>query len=1473
MKTFAAQFRFQPQSIFMKTFTILRQAFFTTLHLVVFAILMSSGAQSMAQTIRYVKSGASGTGGSWADASGDFQAMITASSAGQEVWVAAGEFQPANGQSFSMKEGVKIYGGFAATGNPTQVDRNWRQYKTILRGNNSTVVRNEGNSLSTASLLDGFTVTGGRTNFDGAGIRNVGSSPTLKNLVVENNVSTVHSAGIYNNGCSPVIRESVIRNNSAAYEGGGITNERASSLMINLLITGNYAGSYGSAVRASLEGASVLINSTIAGNATGYNIGGVIDINAGATLAVKNSIVYGNNSPLKASDSYGNANMSYFDLSNSLIQGIGADAAKQLLDGGLNPLFVDAANGDYSVFSLSPVINKGSNALYTGLDGSSKDFGGNPRVYNYASSGIIDLGAYEFQGIPGPTADASGIVYVKKGAAGDGTSWNNAAGDLSRVLSEAGAAVKEIWVAAGEYSPPSGESFSMKEGVKIYGGFPASGTPAFSDRNFATNVTTLKGNGSRVITNVFNYLTRAALLDGFTITGGTTTEDGGGIRNWYASPSLYNLKIVGNQARNGGGIDNGHADILVVNTLISGNTGTNFGAAISNYASHNVTYINTTITNNTGSASFGAMANESASVIVANSIIYGNITSKGISNETDANSSVTYSLVENLAAGSAANHNMDGTAVYPNLFSNAANNDYSLNSSSAVVNMGNNDSFTQAAGSRDVAGNSRIVGGKIDLGAYESQTLPALSLRYVREGFAGNGYSWATASGDLQAMINESASGNQIWVTGGTFVPNRKMTDPGTVTPGNAENTFLLKEGVAVYGGFQGDETQLAQRNWVTHETILSGRFESGNAYHVVVAAGTPSTPLTSSTKLDGVTISGGSASNTNSSLVNTQAVYNNNGGGLYNYNSSAGFTHIKLADNYSINIGGAVFNWSSGSAFTDLTVTGNTAKSGAGIANYAGAPSFFNTRVSGNAGIWGGGYYNLEASPEIVGTQISGNTADYGGGIYNATATPVITNATISSNTGYGIYNTGTNSTLQIRNSIIFGNTDGVASGTVSYSNSLVQNVAGGTDGNLDGDIDPLFTNTPAPGLTTGGDFTLQACSWAINAGKSSFVSAISKDLSGNDRFFGSAADLGAYEYQSAIQTGANRLTVNSNNVSIQAESGKTYRVNSQTESCRSLAVIRSAGQFPVTGQVSITSWVDGTVQSFKGTPYVQRHYDIIPTTNAETATAKVTLYFTQAEFSAFNDKSPSGKLPANAEDTGGKSNLRVFQYHGGTSGQTGPSAFTGAVVSIDPADNGIVWNNALERWEVTFDITGFSGFFVGSSTSPLPVKLVSFEGKLADNQSVDLKWLVAEQEDISEYVVEYSATGRNFAEVGRVQASKNGNDTYTFRTGHPFTGAKAYYRLHILEPAADSYSRIVSVNLPEQANAIVYPMPARDIVWLKGTQLSGSEVRLIDKQGRVFKTIVMQSDEQQIDISALLPGTYLLQMPFGGVQKIVKQ
>ncbi|MCO6495578.1 MAG: hypothetical protein J5I91_07870 [Bacteroidetes bacterium] len=148
---------------------------------------------------------------------------------------------------------------------------------------------------------------------------------------------------------------------------------------------------------------------------------------------------------------------------------------------------------------------------------------------------------------------AQKIIYVNQSATGanNGTNWANAYINFQTAIDSANNG-ESIWVAAGTYQPDSGKFYFMKEGVKIYGGFSGNETQ-LNQRNWILNITTLKGNGNSVIRNDSNGLTANAVLDGFVITNAYSTNNGGGIYNKYASPTMINLIVHNNYGSHGGG--------------------------------------------------------------------------------------------------------------------------------------------------------------------------------------------------------------------------------------------------------------------------------------------------------------------------------------------------------------------------------------------------------------------------------------------------------------------------------------------------------------------------------------------------------------------------------------------------------------------------------------------------------------------------------------------------------------------------------------------------------------------------------------------------------------------------------------------------------------------------------------------------------------------------------------------------------
>ncbi len=366
---------------------------------------------------------------------------------------------------------------------------------------------------------------------------------------------------------------------------------------------------------------------------------------------------------------------------------------------------------------------------------------------------------------------------------------------------------------------------------------------------------------------------------------------------------------------------------------------------------------------------------------------------------------------------------------------------------------------------------------------------------------ANNGTSWTDAYTDLQAALAAAVLNDQIWVAAGTYYPGAVRV-----------STFQLKNGVAVYGGFNGTETSLGQRDPATNVTILSGDIgipgdPTDNCYHVVTGSGTGSTAI-----LDGFTITGGYA---NGGLAIRRV-----GGGMVNFTGSPTLSNLIFTDNFATDTGGGMENASgSNPTLTNVTFSGNTAGSGGGMDNDGSDPTLTNVTFSGNTALLdGGGMYNTGSDSTLTNVTFSGNTAEggFGGGIFSNGGSPTLAYVTFSGNiavsSGGGIYNFGSNMTCN--SCILWGDTGGEITGdatTVTYS--IVQGGYPGT-GNISSD--PLLGT-----LGNNGGYTqtipLLPGSAAINTipvGTNGCGTTVTTDQRGVTRPEGIGCDMGAYEY-----------------------------------------------------------------------------------------------------------------------------------------------------------------------------------------------------------------------------------------------------------------------------------------------------------------------------------------------------------------------
>jgi predicted outer membrane repeat protein len=799
----------------------------------------------------------------------------------------------------------------------------------------------------------------------------------------------------------------------------------------------------------------------------------------------------------------------------------------------------------------------------------------------------------------------------------------------------------------------------------------------------------------------------------------------------------------------------------------------------------------------------------------------------------------------------------------------------------------------------------------------------------------GNSWTDAfkTLQSALTAASNCTGITN-IWVAkgkyypdeGGSFADNDRRASFGIIKDVSIYGGFA---------GNEPSDYNLASRDFTTNETILTGDIDKndganfadndGNAYHVINENQNYSYSE-SNTVLDGLTVTAGNANwqaggefggggmvlRGNPSVANCKWIGNAaiNGGGIYyigqttlNINNST-FSGNKSTDsggglsadgnviidnsffteNSAEGNGGAIYS-SKTLTITNSKINGNYSYYGGGaVIEFTGNLTMTNCEVKDNSSeLHGGGIY-LESSPNSVLTNclITGNSSVQKiGGIYNSAVYDedmlTLINCTVANNTSapgyaaifnfqsseYGDYHV----TTKLQNTLVASNPGGNFGkkgnniSTLSLGNNLDSDGSSGFTNGTNGDlvsVDPLFAS----------DFRLQTCSPAVNAGNNAATSTTT-DVSGYSRKFG-IIDIGAYELQQAFTN----PTLPGGALQI-VQTVVANQTSAFTESCGLVAKLQSSGTSPVAGSVEARLWVETMQPSYHDQPYVKRHYQITPDDAiASTATGTVTLYFTQADFNSFNgDPGAASLLPTGPDDATGISHFAIYKFSGRSGDETGlPGSYLSTAVQLAAPNVQLTWNEASQWWEATFTVTGFSGFFAGSTSNPLPISdLLDFTVSKNGESGAAIKWQVLPDHKIASFELEKSYNGRSFTTFQSVPV-KAGVLYYAVNDSLLQFGTQ-YYRLKLFDiDGSVSHSRIKSFQWNEIQLTEAYPNPFSNTLKfsLRAVDAGDLKVSLINVSGQ---TIVQQAfglsagpNTLSINIGNLSSGVYLLRYSSGG-------
>lgn len=708
---------------------------------------------------------------------------------------------------------------------------------------------------------------------------------------------------------------------------------------------------------------------------------------------------------------------------------------------------------------------------------------------------------------------------------------------------------------------------------------------------------------------------------------------------------------------------------------------------------------------------------------------------------------------------------------------------------------------------------------------------------------SGAGTGWATAEKELQVAINEAVSGDQIWVKAGTYKPT--LGTDRTIC-------FSMKNGVAIYGGFIGTETLLTQRNEIYNLTILSGDLlgnDAGftnndeNSYNVFRNSGLNNTAV-----LDGFTIRGGNANLTNFSTSSY-------GGAMYNASATPTIKNTLFLYNAAYTSGGAIYSLGGTSPITlyDCVFNNNTSIAGGiGSAIYTDNATITNSVFTGNTNGYGVIYTSKTLS--LYNCTLAFNNSSEGLAVYGESAYVIVQNCVFSGNS---YESTGTENNL-------FGISTSFA---VSYSS--FDGIFGGANNVFAASF--LNVGNPAGAdniWRTADDGLRLACnSQGINTGINNttcITGAPTTDILGLARI--GNTDMGAYEgNHTDLATNAIATT----NTIVYVDQNATGTTN-YSDCSKQVAAVNSAGAYTIAGSVMAKVWLETTQPA----QYVKRHYEITPAVNAATVTGKVTLYFIQQEFTDFNAVNTT-KLPVDATDAANnKANLLIEKRPGTSSDGTGlPGTYTGTPVTINPADADIVWNATAARWEVSFDVTGFSGFFVKTQAAVLPLKLIGFTGSKINGTNV-LAWNTTDEVNTKQFIIEWSMDAVNWNTLGTTAAKGGLSDSYTYDHTNVPSG-KIFYRLKMVDQDGQfTYSNVIWLNGNDNTGIVIYPNPVKDALNINiGNTLLNTTAILANVEGKLLQHILITANQQQINVRLLPSGMYILTFADGTKEKFVKE
>ena len=550
---------------------------------------------------------------------------------------------------------------------------------------------------------------------------------------------------------------------------------------------------------------------------------------------------------------------------------------------------------------------------------------------------------------------------------------------------------------------------------------------------------------------------------------------------------------------------------LSISTSISGNTSYDVYVVVEDNSSSPLLQSSPTLVNVTTSANtLPLFASGSPSVSVAS-----NGTSATLSITADVAGTAYYVLLANNAAEPSATDVKNGTgkaggSTYTDGNVTITANTASTASLSSLTESTEYDAWLVV---EDNSSNIQTSASKVDINT--DKTSPTITSP-VASGIT-------TTTFDFSYKINESGTGYYVVLKKGGSVPTATQIKNGQDFSGNTDSVIVASsvilqsniENVVSVAGLS-SETQYTLH--LAAEDANSNIANTSSGLDVTTVALPKKITIASS----GATASGATSDYTTiqagisiakvarDTLVVSAGIYTENidfgGKDIFIKSESGPQTTILKPANTGIPVVSFIGNETSSATLKGFTLSGGGTIRGSAIQLNNSSPTIENCIITNSKGEGAISFYYSSAT--LKNCLIYNNTGSNPLYFDLSTSSPEFINCTIANNIGYGAGYSAPALTIApiFRNSILWGNTSGGATGRYTIENSIVE---GGFPSGLSVlAADPLFVNPE------NGDFKLSDYSPAIGTARSS--TATVEDLADSVR--GSTPDMGAYENKRSV-------------------------------------------------------------------------------------------------------------------------------------------------------------------------------------------------------------------------------------------------------------------------------------------------------------------------------------------------------------------